>query len=84
MGCNRKDAAIFSSNKQMQPMHSTYQRNISFQKQNQASTKEGKAFYRAHTERSICYKTFSGNEKQQDKVGTAIEHTSVILAESGG
>ena len=64
MGYNRKSAAIFSSNKQMQPMHS---REIFHpKKKNQATTKEGKSFHSAPTKRRICYKTSSGPEAKNN------------------
>ena len=69
----------------MQPMHS--REIFQSKKQNQASTKEGKYFHRAPIERNINYRTTSGPEtkkKQQHKVGTATEHTSVLPEESGG
>ena len=86
MGYNRKSAAILSSNKQMQPLHS---REI-FHSKNKTKPQQKKGnnyFHRAPTERNIYYKT-TGNEKKKkkkkNKVGTATEHTSVIPEECGG
>ena len=85
MGCNRKSAAILSSNKKMQPLHS--RETFHYNNKTKPEQKKGSIFIVSPQKETFTTKLpMAGkkNKQQQHKVGTATEHTSVIPEESGG
>ena len=82
MGYNRKSAAIFSSNKQMQPMHSREM----FHSKNKTKSQQKKGnLFTVPPQKEAFVQNFQwpGNKKQQHRVGTATKRTSVIPEECG-